>query len=98
MKKQENKELDLMKFLSKLYKGTIDKDFTSIRFIKKEDYNFWTGNKKITYGWFEIKNGIIVDCERGYSQYKNIKLINCQKAYDENENIRMRNIFTGNYC
>lgn len=98
MKKQTIKELDLMDFLNELYKATIDKDFKTIRFIKSEDYNFNTGNRNVTYGYFDIENGIIVDCERGYSKYKNIRLMNCKEAYDKNEFIRMKNIFTGDYC
>lgn len=91
------KKMDCARFLS-IVNGKINKDFTSIRFVKKQEINYITGNKNVTYGYFELKDKIIVECERGFSQYKGYELVDCEKVWNDNENKRMRNIFTGDFC
>ena len=97
MKIKQNKKMNCLTFLA-IINGQINKDFTSIRFIKKQEINYITGNKNVSYGYFELKDCIIVECERGFSQYKGYELVGCEKVWNENVDRRMKNIFTGDFC
>ena len=97
MKTKQNKKMDCLRFLA-IINGQINKDFTSIRFIKKQEINYITGNKNVSYGYFELKDCVIVECERGFSQYKGYELVDCEKVWNEHVDRRMKSIFTGDFC
>lgn len=95
--KKVNKKMDCAGFLNKI-SGVINKNFTTIRFVKSKKINYMTGRQNITYGYFKLENNIIIECERGFSEYKGDELVNCQKAWEDNINLRLTDIFTGNFC
>jgi len=84
------KILDTIKFLEEL-KGTINKNFTSIRFVKSLSSN--SKGNTISYDYFILKDGIIVECARGYKDFKGCELINIEEAY-KNDKFKMRSPFS----
>lgn len=93
---KKEKAIDCLRFLQKL-NGKINKDFTSIRFLKGESWHY-NGRIDRSYGYFELKDRIIVECERGFSNWKGYKLLNCETCYQTYPELRMKNIFTNEEC
>lgn len=90
--------IDCKKLLFRL-RGVIDKSGTTIRFIKKEIFDYVNGKTHRDYGYLYLKDGKIIECERGYSnQYKGCEVLNIEKCWEENIELRMTNLFTGGYC
>ena len=91
-------KIDCLKLLKRL-RGVIDKSGTTIRFIKKETFDYVNGTTYRDYGYFYLKDGKIIECERGYSaQYKGCEVLNIEKCWQENPDLQMRNLFNGFLC
>lgn len=95
MKKQPT--ISAISFLNLFNSACISKDLKTIRFVKSCDFNYYSGRRNTTFGYFELDNeGVIIKCERGYAFHKGKKLINREEAY-ANDEYKMRNIFTGRF-